>query len=115
MDAMSLTFKKPVSNNLISHSPAESPKFHGIVSTVPVFALSKASLATSASSSSSTRVSSLLHMLAALTSHSDVPCPQPRGAITHSFGLEADSHVAISCKLSATWTERILTGFQTLW
>ncbi|MED6269371.1 Rap1 GTPase-activating protein 1 [Characodon lateralis] len=44
MDAMSLTFKKPVSNNLTSHSPAESPKFPGIVSTVPVFALSTASL-----------------------------------------------------------------------
>ncbi|XP_047219610.1 rap1 GTPase-activating protein 1-like isoform X8 [Girardinichthys multiradiatus] len=35
MDAMSLTFKKPVSNNLISHSPAESPKFPGISLLVP--------------------------------------------------------------------------------
>ncbi|XP_047219641.1 rap1 GTPase-activating protein 1-like isoform X12 [Girardinichthys multiradiatus] len=35
MDAMSLTFKKPVSNNLISHSPAESPKFPGISLIIP--------------------------------------------------------------------------------
>ncbi|XP_043986851.1 rap1 GTPase-activating protein 1-like isoform X5 [Gambusia affinis] len=37
MDAMSLTLKKPyaVSNNLSSHSPAESPKFPGISLLVP--------------------------------------------------------------------------------
>ncbi|XP_021178740.2 rap1 GTPase-activating protein 1 isoform X5 [Fundulus heteroclitus] len=37
MDAMSLAFKKPypVSNNLTSHSPAESPKYPGISLLVP--------------------------------------------------------------------------------
>ncbi|XP_023188896.1 rap1 GTPase-activating protein 1-like isoform X5 [Xiphophorus maculatus] len=37
MDAMSLTLKKPyaVSNNLSSHSPAESPKFPGISLIIP--------------------------------------------------------------------------------
>lgn len=114
MDAMSLTLKKPyaVSNNLSSHSPAESPKFPGIVSTVPLFASTKANLATSASSSTSTSVSPLPHTLAALTSHIDAPFLQPRRSITDCFGLEAVSHVAISYELSAIWSERKLSGYQ---
>lgn len=45
MDAMGLTFKKPhtVSTSLsgsFNHNPAESPKFPGIVSTVPLLLVS---------------------------------------------------------------------------
>lgn len=60
MDAMGLTLKKPhtVSTSLsgsLNHDPAESPKFPGIVSTESLRVLSEASLASSASLSSSAR------------------------------------------------------------
>lgn len=60
MDAMGLAFKKPQTvstSGSFNYDPAESPKFPGIVSTVPLLlVLIEASLAVSASPSSSTRV-----------------------------------------------------------
>lgn len=84
MDAMGLTFKKPhtVSASLsgsFNHDPAESPKFPGIVSTVPlVLVLTEAGLTPSVLIE--VMPPFLPHLPAALTSHREGLHTQSSGA-----------------------------------